>query len=232
MYGKSLQDRPMLGEPVDDEEINPGTPEQKPTTPTMSPKHPALTITVHDDDYIENPFNGTTKTPQPPTIFYKGKNARQFLNFQDPRLEVATASTKQLFFLYMIHSLKFLLSTLGSLVFWVGLWDFYETYWFPYTLATELSLTFVGMFLYFLLILIFKIPIIDRLEHRRGWIGTIVRNIRDTAAIFLCIAVWKGGYNLLDIYVFEYSWTRSGIYCAVGFFFMTITGGLKSNVNI
>lgn len=185
---------------------------------------------VHGFELEENEPNllaTPEKVPEPPTIFYIGKNARQFLTFHDPR--IANLPTSKKIYLYLYHFLKFVISTVGSLVFWVGMWDLFETYWFPFVLETEYILLCSGFLGYFIIIAIYKIPFLDALEHSKGWVGFIARNVRDSLAAVCCVSIWKGAYNLFDIYVWEASWFRSSIYAAVGFVIMVLCDGLKNN---
>jgi hypothetical protein len=103
---------------------------------------------------------------------------------------------------------------------------------FPVSFWTEIFVTFGGLFGYFILILFFQLPLLSEWELNKNWLGWFVRLIRDSIAVLLCSLVWKGIYNIFDLYTFDPTILRNVTYIFIGYISFIITGTLHYNTQI
>jgi hypothetical protein len=132
----------------------------------------------------------------------------------------------------LFHKKKEILGALGGIVFWVGIWNLYESYFFPYSMVTEIITISIGVICFVALTLFFLLPPVRKSSELPNWIGEIVRIFRDIMAAFFAVAVWKGIYNLFDVYAFEHSIGRDVIYTVIGILIMIICNTLNSNTGV
>ena len=73
------------------------------------------------DEEITSYYVTQNQKLHPPTIFYRQKHAPQFDIFTNPLLKKST-TWKKFFIVFFSLILRFVMSSLGSMIFWVGIW--------------------------------------------------------------------------------------------------------------
>jgi hypothetical protein len=149
----------------------------------------------------------------------------------DPIIKYAR-SRSQRRILYVIAFLKQLLVAIGGVVFWVGLWELIDVYLFPQSLYTELGCVTIGTLIFSGLILLFRIPALHRRFLDRGWKGYLLRVTRDCLYVIFAVVVWKGLYNIFDIYMPAPTVWRAVIYTVCGMGVLIVSNSLTSNTTV
>ncbi|KAL6070632.1 hypothetical protein QOT17_006661 [Balamuthia mandrillaris] len=149
----------------------------------------------------------------------------------------------------VILLLKALAATLGGVIFWVGCWNLLDVYLLPQNLWSELGCVVVGA-----LVLIatksftqhagVTVPLIPfqyvkvesdgriRVAWTRVWKKKILLYVRSFLALLGSVIMWKGVYNIFDIYLMNDTLYRSLTYFFVGIILLTATDTLSSNVGL
>lgn len=97
-------------------------------------------------------------------------------------------------------------------------------FWYDFDVLT------IGVILLVILALIYEIPFLKRMDGT--WKGWIVFTIRDSVAAFLVVVIWKGIYNLFDVFIYHSTWYRAILYTILGLFIMIVSGTIGENTNV
>jgi hypothetical protein len=121
---------------------------------------------------------------------------------------------------YMYCIIKGVVTFMGVLLVWVGMFNLLDYY----TVKQSLWMECIQLVLALLLLIatdVFGAHCKDRKQKHRT---TFMKWVKSFIALFAIIVAWKSMWNLFDIYITKSTFQRELIYIVVGVFILIVTG--------